>query len=247
MFTTLMTLVAIIAPVPALISSIKQRVTPFRAVLQGLITGAVAALMVMVIGDMAGSNVFDEMFQAINVTIDAMANDPNMKAMLGEGLSTEDVTQTLAEIYSQAIQLLPGTIFVITTVASYIEYIILSKIYKPGGIKAIPMTQLKEFDLPRNIAFVWLALYVLSMLITSTGMIDNNMIFLNINYIFDFAFCIQGFSLILMFAYTKRIPKALAVIAIIVIYCTNLGQTVLMLAGFTDIVFGLKQRMRRVA
>jgi uncharacterized protein YybS (DUF2232 family) len=85
------------------------------------------------------------------------------------------------------------------------------------------------------------------MLISASGMIDNNMIFLNINYIFDFAFCIQGFSLILMFAYTKRIPKALAVIAIIVIYCTNLGQTVLMLAGFTDIVFGLKQRMRRVA
>lgn len=247
MFTTLTMLVAMLAPIPALISSIKQRVTPFRAVLQGLITGAVAALIVMVVADVAGSNVFDELYDSVNLMVETMVNDPNMKAMLGESMTTAEFEQLLLEVYSQAVQMIPGVIFLVAAIASYIGYIIFSKAYKPGGIKAIPMTPLREFDLPRNIAFVWLALYVLSMLITSTGMVNNNMIFLNINYIFDIAFCIQGISLILMFAYTKRIPKVLAVIAVIAIYFTNLGQTLLMLAGFTDIIFGLKQRMKRVA
>ena len=247
MFTTLMMLIAILAPIPAIVKSMSERVTPFRAVLQGLITGAVAALMVMFIADIAGSNVFDELFKSVNVMIEMMANDPSMIMILGEDTTEAERVQFLSEVYSQAIQMMPAVIFVFTTIASYIEYIIISKIYKPGGVKAIPMTKLREFDLPRNIAFVWLALYLLSILITSSGMLDNNMVFLNINYIFDFAFCIQGISLVFMFCYSKRIPQFLGALVIFVAYATNLGQTLLMLAGFTDIIFGVKRRLRRVA
>ncbi len=247
MFSSLMMLVAIIAPIPAIVKSIKERITPFRAVLQGLITGAVAALIVMVIGDIAGSNVFDELFTSVNIMAEALANDPNMIALLGEDLSAAERVNFINEIYSQSIQMLPAVVFIITAVAAYIEYIIISKAYKPGGIAAIPMTKMREFDLPRNIAFVWLALYVLSILVTSSGIVENNMIFLNINYIFDFAFCIQGISLIFMICYSRRLPQILGVLVIVVVLFTNIGKTLLMLAGFSDIIFGIKQRMKRVA
>ena len=247
MFSSLMMLVAVFAPIPALIKSIKERITPFRAVMQGLITGAVAALIVMVIGDIMGSNAFDELFSAVDDMAKVLAADPNMAAILGEDTTEAQRVQMISATYSQSIQLLPSVIFVFATIASYIEYIILSKAYKPGGIAAIPMTKLREFNLPRNIAFVWLALYLLSMLVTASGMLDNNIVFLNINYIFDFAFCIQGISLIFMFCYSKRIPQLLGVLVIIVAYFTSLGQTILMLAGFTDIIFGVKQRLKRVA
>lgn len=247
MFSTLMMLVVIFAPIPALIKSIKERITPFRAVMQGLITGAVAALMVMVIGDVMGSNVFDELFTAVEEMAKILAADPNMMAIMGEDTTEAQRIQMISEIYSQSIQMIPAVVFIIAAIASYIEYIILSKAYKPGGIKAIPMTKLREFDLPRNIAFVWLALYLLSLLVTTSGIIDNNIVFLNINYIFDFAFCIQGISLVFMFCYSKRIPQLLGVLVIIVAYMTSLGQTILMMAGFTDIIFGVKQRLKRVA
>lgn len=247
MFSTLMMLVVIFAPIPALIKSIKERITPFRAVMQGLITGAVAALMVMVIGDVMGSNVFDELFTAVEEMAKILAADPNMMAIMGEDTTEAQRIQMISEIYSQSIQMIPAVVFIIAAIASYIEYIILSKAYKPGGIKAIPMTKLREFDLPRNIAFVWLALYLLSLLVTTSGIIDNNIVFLNINYIFDFAFCIQGISLVFMFCYSKRIPQLLGVLVIIVAYMTSLGQTILMMAGFTDIIFGVKQRFKRVA
>lgn len=247
MFSSLMMLVAVIAPVPAIVKSIKERITPFRAVIQGLITGAVCALMVMVIGDLAGSNVFDELYNSVNIMAEAMANDPNMAAVLGEDLTAAERLNMINQVYSQSIQMLPYVVFVMATVASYLEYIIISKIYKPGGVKAIPMTKMREFDLPRNFAFVWLAIYVLSLLITSTGIIGNNMVFLNINYIFDFAFILQGFSLVFAFCYYKKLPQVLGVVLIVAVLLTNLGQTVMMMAGFTDLIFGIKYRLKRVA
>ena len=240
-------LVAVIAPIPAIVKSIKERITPFRAVLQGLITGAVCALVVMVIGDVMGSNVFDELFESVNIMAEALANDPNMAAMLGEDLTTGERVNMINEVYSQSIQMLPYVVFVMATIASYIEYIIISKIYKPGGVAAIPMTKMREFNLPRNFAFVWLGLYVLSFLITSTGILGNNMLFLNINYIFDFAFIIQGFSLVFAFCYYKRLPQVLGIVLIVAVLLTNLGQTVMMMAGFTDLIFGIKYRLKRVA
>lgn len=242
-----MLLVAVLAPVPAIIKSIKERITPFRAVVQGLITGAVAALMVMVIGDMAGSNVFDELYTSINSMTEMLANDPNMAAVLGENMTADEAAKQISQIYSQSVQLIPYVIFVTAAIASYIEYIIISKVYRPGGTAAIPMTKMREFNLPRNFAFVWLGLYVLSLLITSSGIIENNMLFLNINCIFDFAFIVQGFSLVFAFCYHKRLPQVLAVLVIVAVMLTNLGQTVMMMAGFTDLIFGIKYRLKRVA
>lgn len=247
MYSSLMMLVAIIAPIPAIVKSMQEKTTPFRAVLQGLVTGAVAALIVMVIADLAGSNIFDDLMKQVDALAESFAKDPNMAAMLGEDMTEAQRLKMLNELYGQSIKLLPSVVFIMSAIAAYIEYIIISKIYKPGGLAAIPMTKMREFNLPRNIAMVWLGLYLLSLLVTATGIIENDIVFLNINSIFNFAFCIQGISLIFMLFYSKKLPQALAVVLIIAIGATNLGKTVLMIAGFTDIIFGVKYRMKRAA
>lgn len=246
MYSSLMILVTVIAPIPVIIKSMSRKLTPLRAVLNGLLTGVVAALLIMVIADLSGSNVFEEMLKQVDAMAEILARDPNLSAMLGQDMDEAQRVKVITEIYSQSIKMLPAVIFIISTIFAYIEYIIISKIYKPGGIAVIPMTKMREFNLPRNIAMVWVALYLLSLLITKTGIIENDMVFLNINYIFNFAFCIQGLSLIFMFCYSRKIPKVLAILVAIAACATNLGQTVLMIVGFTDVLFGIKQRMKRV-
>lgn len=247
MYSSLMMVVAIIAPIPIIIKSMSQKITPFRAVLNGLLTGVIAALVIMVISDLSGSNVFEELSNQVDAMAKMLAQDPNIRAVMGEDLTEDQLIKGITAIYDQSIKMLPAVVFIIAAIFAYIEYIIISKIYKPGGIAVIPMTKMREFDLPRNFAMVWLALYVLSIIITGTGIIENDIVFLNINYIFNFAFCIQGLSLIFMFCYSKRIPKILAILVVIVACVTNLGQTILMMVGFTDVIFGIKQRIKRVA
>lgn len=247
MYSSLMMLVAVIVPIPMIIKSMAQKVTPFRAVLNGLLTGVVGALLIMVIADLSGSNVFDELLKQVDAMAEVLVRDPNISAMLGEDMTEAQKITAITGVYSQSIKMLPAVVFIISAISAYIEYIIISKIYKPGGIAAIPMTKMRELNLPRNIAMVWLGLYLLSLLITSTGIVENDILFLNINYIFNFAFCLQGLSLIFMFCYSKKLPNILAVMVAIVAYATSLGQTILMIAGFTDIIFGIKQRIKRVA
>ena len=150
----------------------------------------------------------------------------------------------LNEVYGQAAQLLPSSICIISAVASYIEYILLSKVVKWNGVRAIPMTRFRDFDLPRNIVLGWLVLFVLSWLITKTGIMSSDIVYVNINALFNFAFSLQGMSVLFMFCHRKRAPKVIAVIIVIFFLLSNLGKMVLMLLGFADVLFRLKERLK---
>ena len=247
MYASLALFVAVIAPLPTLMKSIAQRVTPFRAVANGVIAGAVGALVVMVLAQIAGTNVFEQLREQTQLAIQTITSTPEMAEALGGEASTAELTNSLTAMYENAIQLLPSTICVIAAIASYIEYIILSKIYKPGGLAAIPMTKMREYNLPRNIVTVWLVLYLISLLFTSTEGAAADFVVTNIVSIFNILFMLQGVSLIFMLCYTKRIPKAVAVIIVIVLLGINFGNLVLELAGFTDVLFGIKQRLKQKA
>lgn len=242
-----MMLAALLAPIPAITKAMKDRVTPFRAVVNGIVAGGVAAVGVMVIAEFAGSNVFDEMYAQIDAMAQIMAQDPNMVQLLGEGVSENERIKFITTIYSEAIKMIPSVVCIMAAVVSYVDYIILSKIYKPGGIVAIPMTKLREFNLPRNFATIWLITYLLLLLFTNSDAGAGNMIFMNISSLFDFVFCIQGLSVVFMFCYSKSWPKVLAVIVSVAALVFGLGQTLLILLGFTDILFGLKYRMAKKA
>ncbi len=70
------------------------------------------------------------------------------------------------------------------------------------------------------------------------------MVYSNIDYLFRMAFAYQGISFIFCFVYKKNWPKAVALIAAILIMTQNIGILGLYLLGFFDLVFGLKGRVR---
>ena len=247
MYASLALFIAVIAPLPSLMRSMAQRVTPFRVVANGVIAGAVGALVVMVLAQIAGTNVFEQLREQTQLAIQAITSTPEMAEALGGEASTAELTNSLTAMYENAIQLLPSTICVIAAIASYIEYIILSKIYKPGGLAAIPMTKMREYNLPRNIVTVWLVLYLISLLFTSTDGAAADFVVSNIVSIFNMLFMLQGMSLVFMLCYTKRIPKVVAVVIILVLMGMNFGNLALEMAGFKDVLFGIKQRLKQKA
>ena len=238
-------LAALILPVPSLIKSIKERVTPFRAVANGLLAGILGALAVMVIGELMGTNVFDEMYKSVDEFLKALAADPNFPAMLAEGQSVDQAIGQLRVMYEEAIKLLPAMLCVFALIASYIDYIIISKIYKPGGIAPIPMTKIQEFDLPRRMVTTWCLIYLAALLLSETEALANSAVFMNVMLLFNLAFMLQGISVVFMFCSARRIPKAVAVVLSAFALITSIGGLILRLLGFTDLLFGLKFRMKQ--
>ena len=245
MVTSLAMLVAIFAPITAIIKAIKERITPFRAVLNGVLTGIVGALVVMVIGQIMGVNAFDEMLTAADATIKSLTSDPEVLAALGEDITADQLTETLDYIYATAVKILPATLCIMSLFASYIEYIILSKIMRPDGLVPIPMTKIQEFDLPRKMVTVWCLIYLIVLCISNTEAFADNIVLLNLMLLCNMAFVFQGISVIFMFCHTRRFPRAVAAIFTILLMCMSIGPTLIRLLGFTDLLFGLKFRMKQ--
>lgn len=245
MIASITMLMAVILPVPAIIKSIKERVTPFRAVLNGVLSGILAALIVMVAGQVMGVNVFDQMFDAVDTTIKQLTENPEMMAMLGDDASKDQFIETLTYVYETSVKMLPAALCILALLASYAEYIILSKILKPGGIAPVPMTKIQEFDLPRRLVTLWCLIYLAALALSNTDGFADSIVFLNLMTLFNLAFFLQGISVVFMFCHTRKIPRIAAVIFTILMLFLNIGGTLVRLLGFTDLLFGLKYRMKQ--
>lgn len=245
MVASLAMLVAVIVPIPAIIKSMKERVTPFRAVINGVLAGSLGALIVMVIFQMMGVNAFDELFTAVDSMVKLMSENADFIAMFGEDVSKEQMTETLTYVYENSIKLLPGCMVIIALFASYVEYIILSRFVKTDGLTAIPMTKMQEFDLPRRLITLWCLIYIVMLILSTTEAFEGSIILMNVNMLFDIAFCLQGISVIFMLCHTRRIPRVIPAVLMVLILVFGLCRNIVMLLGFVDLLFGLKYRMKQ--
>ena len=245
MVASLAMLVAVLVPIPAIIKSMKERVTPFRAVINGVLAGSLGALIVMVIFQMMGVNAFDELFTAVDSMVKLMSENADFIAMFGEDVSKEQMTETLTYVYENSIKLLPGCMVIIALFASYVEYIILSRFVKTDGLTAIQMTKMQEFDLPRRLITLWCLIYIVMLILSTTEAFEGSIILMNVNMLFDIAFCLQGISVIFMLCHTRRIPRVIPAVLMVLILVFGLCRNIVMLLGFVDLLFGLKYRMKQ--
>lgn len=244
MYLTFIFLAALALPVPVLIRSMGKRATPYKAVLEGIIAGAIGAVLIMILASATGNGIFDTIQESIRYLAETLAKDPTVGDLLGTETTEAERIELFTQVYGQAADLVPSTICIFTAIAAYIEYIILSKFVKPGSTYPMTMSKFREFDLPKNIIIGWVVLFLLSWIFTKTGVAVSELLYVNINALFNFVFCLQGMSVLFMFCHKKGAPKAIAVIIIILFLFSGFGKLVLLVLGFTDVIFRLKERLR---
>lgn len=242
MYLTLISFLIVLLPVPIILRMMAKHTAPFRAVLAGVLAAAAGTAAVMIIAAQSGQSVFSEMQEGIREITKALSEN----ASLAEAMDIQDksAAQRMAffdEYYQTAAKALPASMCIMASVVSYLEYIILSKIYKPGGT-AIPMTPMRQLDLPRSALMAWALMYLLSWVLTTAEVFPNDILYININVLFDFVFCLQGISVLFYFVYQKKAPRAIAVILILFFMSTVFGKFVLLILGFADLILGLKRR-----
>lgn len=244
MYLTLVFFVALILPIPVMIQRMGKRVPPYRALLEGILAGVAGSVLIMIIASATGNRVFDTIQESIRYMAQTLAKDPMSTQLFGEKTTEADRVDLLTQIYGQAADLVPSTICIFTAITAYIEYIILSRILKPAGVPAIRMPGFRDFDLPRNVIIGWVVIFLLSWILAKTGFGAGDLLYANINALFNFVFCLQGMSVIFMFCYRKRAPKAIAVILILFFLFSAFGKMVLLILGFADVLFRIKEKLR---
>lgn len=240
LFTTLLILAVLIVPVISILIGIKQSGTsPYRAVLNSILATMTVALVIVVAASISGHGLFDTYHNYAVEASKIIIGDGNLSQMVGvSDMTNAKATKAIIALYDQIFSGTPGYLLLITTLISYFDYCILSRIF--GGNRVTAMPKFREFTFPQGIVMAMVIMYFVAFFLSKSGMTGGETIYQNVNYLFDLVFIIQGASCIFMICHTKRWPKVLAVILIIICWNIYILREAIVLVGMFDLIFNFK-------
>ena len=236
-------LVVPIAVIPGYIRTGKM--SPYRTVMQATLIVTVMTVIVFMVASMTGEGIFAQLQELIDDMAKELAKNPMIEDSLNlASVSKADRVEVISAIYKSAFAVMPATIMAMSVVVSYIEYIIISKIMSRRVTTVRRMPKFREFTWPGSALMGIMGMYLLSWLLTKTGVFADSMVYMNIDFLFNFMFSLQGVSVVLMFCHMKRIPKAIGIIAAVILWMTYFGRMALLIIGMIDLIFGIKKRIK---
>ena len=219
--------------------------SPYKVVLHASLFASSAALAVFIYASTSDTSIYDQIMKITEATVDMLLKDPKALELLGMyDMNAEEQKDVLMKLYSSFFNCLPVAIMSFNAIVAYFEYMIMSRLMKRtlNHIKLLP--PLREFNIPPGAVWGVMAMYLIAYIMTSTDIMPNDLLYINMNGVFDFVFTIQGISVVLMLFHMKRLPKPLAYVVVIFIWGIAIGRWLLVFIGMFDVILGLKFRMQ---
>lgn len=240
MFTTLLILAVLIVPVISTLIGIRQGGTsPYRVVLNSILATMTASLVVVVAASISGNGLFDAYHNYAVESSKIIIGDGNLSQLVGVADMTDaKATKVLIALYDRLFSGTPGYLLLITTAISYLDYCIFSRIF--GGNKALAMPKFREFTFPQSIVMAMVIMYFIAFFLSKSGMTGGETIYQNINYMFDLVFIIQGASCLFMICHTRRWPKVIAILLVIICWNIYMLREAIVIIGMFDLIFNFK-------
>lgn len=246
MYLLLIYFLILVVPIAVMPGYIRTgRMSPYRTVMQATLIVTVMTVIVFMVASMTGEGIFAQLQELIDDMAKELAKNPMIEDSLNlASVSKADRVEVISAIYKSAFAVMPATIMAMSVVVSYIEYIIISKIMSRRVTTVRRMPKFREFTWPGSALMGIMGMYLLSWLLTKTGVFADSMVYMNIDFLFNFMFSLQGVSVVLMFCHMKRIPKAIGIIAAVILWMTYFGRMALLIIGMIDLIFGIKKRIQ---
>lgn len=218
--------------------------SPHRIVIQATIVIAICIMVMFMVASNTGEGLYAQAQAAVDMLSQQAASIPQLTDMLGiADLSKEEQIDAIARVYDRASIQIPISLLFMGAVIAYLEYLIISKlIAKKAEVKKMP--KFRELTFPQGTAMAVMLMYLAAWIIYNDGSAFGEMLYLNIDQLFDIVFSLQGVSVVLMLFYLKRLPNVAGVVAAVIMWATSIGRMLLVMIGIADLMLGLKARMR---
>lgn len=218
--------------------------SPWRIVLRATLVITAAIMVVFMVAASTGEGVYSQAQSVVGMMSEQSAANTQLSEALGfSETSEEERIDFFTQIYNRGLQQMPVTFMFLGAVTAYLEYLLLSRLLaKRANVKKMP--GFREFSFPHGTAMAVMLMYLVAWLMSAAETESGKMLYLNINMLFDLIFSLQGISVVLMFFYLKRLPHAAGIAVAAVMWVTAIGKMVLVLLGLTDMMMGVKARIR---
>lgn len=246
MYTLIIFSVLVFLPLPLMASAARKTNNGYRAIFEGVLGVAIAMMLMFIIASFTGNPVGRAIASDLRLFCETAANSNQIVSMLGmEKVPYNERVNTLTKVYTYAINALPATMIVWSTIIAYFEYMLISRVSRKAKHPLPELAKLKDFSMPKKALWGWILIYLMTFAVTLLGFMDSSVLQINIQVLFQFAFQIQGLAVVFYFCDSKKWPKIVAVILCLVFFPTAIGQMLLCVIGFLDLGFELRKIITR--
>lgn len=245
MYSILILLIIILAPLPIMIKYMLDRKSAYRGIFEGILSAITVVTIVFMFSQIVTGVTIFERFDALLSNINMTdIYPPSMYEFFGFNDLDASELETAMNNIKEAMKIsIPGSIIIWTSILAYFNFRIISWLLRKSGKEVSKLPPFKEFNLPKSAMLGSILIYFLSYLASNMGIIDKNLIMYSIQLLFSFIFSIQGLAVLFFYGSLKKVPNIVLIIIAAILLSTEIGKTVLFIIGLTDIAFDIRKRL----
>ncbi|MDD2218434.1 MAG: DUF2232 domain-containing protein [Eubacteriales bacterium] len=244
MYFSIAVILAVCLPMFFIAISNNDNKSPYAIILRAMLATLTVLILFLAIINYIGDPLGKHFMNIAGEASKIMAGDKNITEQLGMGnFDYGEREQLFLDIYQGINILAPAFYVIFVSIMSYISYIVLYKIRKMSSSKLPVLSAVKYFTWPSDMMIGFFALIIISLLLGTNEAISELAVYQNLLQIFRAAFILQGISVYLFYAYTKRFPAAFKGIVLALLLVMGIGRTILFIMGLVDYVFGIRAKM----
>lgn len=163
------------------------------------------------------------------------------KAFLGDGGGTAEIIRNLEIMKSTILTLIPSSLIFGSIGSACINYIVAGAILRRTGFKFQTLGKFGRFSLPKNIMMGLLVIITLSYGASRMNIVNGEALFLNVFYLFQIAFLLQGLAVIMFFMEKFGLPKVFKAMACIAFMILPTFSIMAVILGLADSVINIRR------
>jgi len=163
------------------------------------------------------------------------------KSFLGDGGGRAEIIRNLEIMKNTILTLIPSSLIFGSIASACINYIVVGIILKRMGFKFKQLGKFSGFSLPRNIMMGLLVIITLSYGASRLNIVNGETLFLNVFYLFQVAFLLQGLAVIVFFMEKFGLPKIFRAMVCILFMFLPTFSIMAVIMGIADSIINIRR------
>lgn len=207
-----------------------------EVVVKGILTGALCNLAsVNALKLMEDVSILSEM----RTTVETMISSGTESGEL-----TVHAAQSLKQAYEIILQMVPAFLIITVLLGTVFVYFAGCAVMIKKGEEMYKFLPFKDFSFPKSLIFGGLMILILSYIVGAIGIVDTNVLLLNMCLILTAVFCLQGLAALTYLSSIGRIPRVILFIVVLFLMLSMIGIILLFITGVVDLTMDLRKRIK---
>lgn len=153
--------------------------------------------------------------------------------------------QLLEDTYQYLLLIIPSLVLILSTLVSYINYLLSSMILKRVGINIVNIPKFAKFRLPNNVVLGTIIMFGLTFLSGQLGFTYYETVFINIGVLISMGLFIQGLSVIDHLLNKLKLNIIFKLIFYITFIFSTSLVSIVTIVGLVDLIFDLRKLRKK--